>query len=155
MALLLFQVKGEHSRLVPQELCLHASCLHMYQLLCHVQLFHMCQLLHHVPLLVTLHCSPPGSCVHGGSPGKNTGVGCYALLQRTFPMQGSNPGLLHCRRILYFLSHHGSLSRDYIVRQGYVIRIKAVTVFIPSSAKFQRGEVADKIRVCAVVVGSP
>ena len=70
-------------------------------------------------------------------------------------MQGSNPGLLHCRRILYFLSHHGSLGRDYIVRQGYVIRIKAVTVFIPSSVKFQRGEIADKIRVCAVVVGSP
>ena len=25
-----------------------------------------------------------------GSPGKNTGVGCYALLQRIFPTQGSN-----------------------------------------------------------------
>ena len=27
-------------------------------------------------------CSPPGSSVHGGSPGKNTGVGCHALLQK-------------------------------------------------------------------------
>ena len=34
------------------------------------------------------------------SPGKNTGVGCYALLQGIFPTQGLNPGLLHCRRIL-------------------------------------------------------
>ena len=28
------------------------------------------------------------------SPGKNTGVGCYALLQGIFPTQGSNPRLL-------------------------------------------------------------
>ena len=38
-------------------------------------------------------------------PGKNTGVGCHSLLQRTFPTQGSNPGLLHCRQILYHLCH--------------------------------------------------
>ena len=35
-------------------------------------------------------CSPAGSSVHGDSPGKNTGVGCYALLQGIFPTQGSN-----------------------------------------------------------------
>ena len=51
---------------------------------------------------------PPGSSVHGDSPGKNTGVGCHALLQGLFPTQGSNPGLLHCRWILYQLSHKGS-----------------------------------------------
>ena len=28
-------------------------------------------------------------------PGKNSGVGCHSLLQRIFPTQGSNPGLLH------------------------------------------------------------
>ena len=38
------------------------------------------------------------------SPGKNTGVGCHSLLQRIFPTKGSNPGL-HCRQILYHLSH--------------------------------------------------
>ena len=42
------------------------------------------------------------------SPGKNTGVGCHALLQGIFPTPGSNPGLPHCRRILYRLSHQGS-----------------------------------------------
>ena len=42
------------------------------------------------------------------SPGQNTGVGCHALLQGIFPTQGSNPGLLHCRQILYQLSHKGS-----------------------------------------------
>ena len=55
-------------------------------------------------------CSPPGSSVHGDSPGKNTGVGCHALLQGIFPTQGSNPGLLHCRWILYHLSHQGNPS---------------------------------------------
>ena len=39
------------------------------------------------------------------SPDKNTGVGCHALLQGIFPTQCSNPGLPHCRRILYHLSH--------------------------------------------------
>ena len=42
------------------------------------------------------------------SPGKNTRVGCHAFLQGIFPTQGSNPGLLHCRWILYRLSHQGS-----------------------------------------------
>ena len=36
--------------------------------------------------------------LHEYSPGKNTGVGCHALLQGIFPTQGSNPGLLLCRR---------------------------------------------------------
>ena len=52
--------------------------------------------------------SLPGSSVHGDSPGKNTAAGSHALLQGIFPTQGSNPGLLHCRRILYHLSHQGS-----------------------------------------------
>ena len=38
-------------------------------------------------------------------PGKDTGVGCHFLLQGIFPTQGSNPGLLHCREILYQLSY--------------------------------------------------
>src|SRR5574341_360011 len=41
-------------------------------------------------------------------PGKSTGVGCHFLLQGIFPTQGSNPGLLHCRQMLYHLSHQGS-----------------------------------------------
>ena len=37
------------------------------------------------------------------SAGKNTGVGCYFFLQGRFPTQGLNPGLPHCRQILYLL----------------------------------------------------
>ena len=39
------------------------------------------------------------------SPGQNTGVGSLSLLQGIFPTQGSNPGLRHCRHILYQLSY--------------------------------------------------
>ena len=42
------------------------------------------------------------------SPGQNTGTGSRSLLQGIFPTQGSNPGLLHCSRILYCLSYQGS-----------------------------------------------
>ena len=42
------------------------------------------------------------------SPSQNTGVGSLSLLQGIFSTQGSNPGLLHCRRILYQLCHKES-----------------------------------------------
>ena len=45
------------------------------------------------------------------SPGQNTGVCSHSLLQVIFPTQGLNPGLPHCRRILYQLSHKGSPRR--------------------------------------------
>ena len=53
-----------------------------------------------------LDCSPPGSSVHGILQARILeGV---ALLQAIFPTQGLNPGLPHCRRILYHLSRQGS-----------------------------------------------
>ena len=39
------------------------------------------------------------------SPGQNPGVGSLCLLQGIFPTQGRNPGLPHCRQILYRLNH--------------------------------------------------
>ena len=42
------------------------------------------------------------------SPGQNTGVGSISLLQGIFSTRGSHPSLLHCRQILYQLSHQGS-----------------------------------------------
>ena len=62
----------------------------------------------HPTLCDPVDCSPPGSSVHGDSPGSNTEVSCRALLQENFPAQGSNPGLLRCRKILYHLSHQRS-----------------------------------------------
>ena len=69
----------------------------------------LCLVIRSCPTLCNpMVCSPWGSSVHGDSPGKNSRVGCHALLQGVFPTQGSNPGLLHCRWILYHLSHQGS-----------------------------------------------
>ena len=51
----------------------------------------------------------PGTSVLGDSPGKTTGLGCHFLLEGIFLTQGLNPGLWHCRQILYCLSHQGSL----------------------------------------------
>ena len=50
----------------------------------------------------SLSADPPGKP-------KNIGVGSLSLLQWIFPTQGSNPGLPHCRGILYQLIHQGSL----------------------------------------------
>ena len=71
-----------------------------------------------VKVLVTqscpLFCDPMDYIAHQthcpwNSPSKNTGVGSHSLLQGIFLTQGSNPGLLHCRQILYCLSHQGRL----------------------------------------------
>ena len=51
---------------------------------------------------------PHGLYSPWNSPGQDMGVGSLSLLQRIVPTQGWNLGLLHCRWILYQLSHKGS-----------------------------------------------
>ena len=58
--------------------------------------------------VVSSSLQPHGLYSSGYSPGQNTGMGSLSLLQGIFPTQGSNPGLPHCRRILYQLSYQGS-----------------------------------------------
>ena len=58
-------------------------------------------------LCLTL-CDPSRPLCPWDSPGKNTWVGCHALLQGIFPTRGSNPGLSYCRWFLYHLSHQGN-----------------------------------------------
>ena len=58
-------------------------------------------------VLLTL-CDPHGLYSPWNSLGQDTGLGSLSLLQGIFPAQGSNPGLPHCRQILYQLSHKGS-----------------------------------------------
>ena len=82
----------------------YCACFLIYAVLC-------CAVLSHSVMSDSLwphNCSLPGFSVLGDSLGKNTGAGCRALLQGIFPTQRSNPGLLHCRQILYLLSHQGS-----------------------------------------------
>ena len=66
------------------------------------------------------------------SPHENTWVGCHSLLQRTFPTQGSNPGLPHCRQILYHLCHQGA---EHSSLKSYcVMHVCEVASVVPSSA---------------------
>ena len=51
---------------------------------------------------------PHGLYSPRNSPGWNTGLVSLSLLQAIFPIQGLNPGLPHCRWVLYQLSHKGS-----------------------------------------------
>jgi len=83
----------------PTIVCLHTNRNNMIKQSLFV---HACLLSHFSH--VQLFACPPGSSVHGDSPGKNTGVGCHALLKVIFPTQELNPSLLcllHCRRVLY------------------------------------------------------
>ena len=61
--------------------------------------------------------SPPASSIHGILQAGILEWGCHVLLQGIFPTQGSNPGLLHWRQMLYPLSQQGGKphlsGRDY------------------------------------------
>ena len=91
-------IKSSLLRILPQPLlglCWHCAVLRLVTQSCPT-------------LWDPVDCNLVGSSVYGDSPGKDTGVGCHALLQGIFPTQGSDPGLPHCRWILYCLSHEGS-----------------------------------------------
>ena len=75
-----------------------------------------------------MDCSLPGSSVHGDSPGKNTGLGCHALLQGIFPTQGSSLGLPHGRQIVYQLSHQGSPWYKKLLKIVMPIQIKRMEI---------------------------
>ena len=90
-----------------------------------------------------MDCRPPGSFVHGDSPGKNTGIGCHALLQGIFPTQGSNPGLSQCRQILLsyeppgrglFMIWSYSIPATHILENNYITEVlPGVRVLSPKS----------------------
>ena len=76
-------------------------------------------------------CSPPGSCPWDFS-GKNPAVGCHFLLEGIFLTQGSNPRLLcllHCRHILYLLSHWGSPDAFNCSPSWYHMELKTHTAY--------------------------
>ena len=94
-----------------------------------------------------MDCSLPGSSVHGDSPGKNTRVGCHALLQGIFPIQGSNPGLPHCGQILYCLSHQGRPNEKEIC----CLSCPACDILLMAA---QEGEYTSQRNYCAETPGS-
>ena len=76
---------------------------------------------------------PHGLYCPWNSPGQNTGVGSLSLLQGIFPTQGSNPGLPHCRRTLYQLSHREAQEHRqptvFIISYHLMQKIWAFTYF--------------------------
>ena len=74
------------------------------------------------------------------SPGQNTGKGCLSLFQGILASQGLNPGLPHCRWILYQLSHWGSPKVTLVVKKPPASAgdIRDVGL-IPGSGRFPGG----------------
>ena len=70
------------------------------------------------------------------SPGKNTGVGCHSLLQGIFLIQGLNLGLLHCRQILYCLSHQGSPTVQSLLQLFKLVNLRSM---YPASSILRHG----------------
>ena len=60
-----------------------------------------------LPLCDSMDCCPTRLLCPGDFPGNNIGVGSHSHLQGFFLTEGSNPGFLHCRWILYYLNHQG------------------------------------------------
>ena len=72
---------------------------------------------------------PHGLYSPWNSPGPNTGVGTLSLLQGISPIQGWNPGLLHCRWTLYQLSHKESLVLTIKIVTCFLLLLKKICVF--------------------------
>ena len=66
---------------------------------------------------------PHGLYSPWNSPGQNTRVGRLFFFQMIFPTQGSNPGLLHCKQILYQLSDKGSPVMSAVLRDNYFMNL--------------------------------
>ena len=62
------------------------------------------------------------------SPGQNTEVSSLPLLQGIFPTQGSMPGLLHCRRILYHLSYPRSPLHRWDCSSSFKCLVEAMRI---------------------------
>ena len=79
-----------------------------------------------VQLFVTPRTIAHQASLSMDSPGKNTGVDRHSLLQRNFPTQGSNPGLLHHRQVLNHLSYGEILTIKYHVTSMHIFRKKNI-----------------------------
>ena len=84
------------------------------------------------PTLLRTHGQHPTRCLClWDSPGKNTGMGCHFLLQGIFLTQGSSLRLLHCRQVLYHLSHQGSLGdHTYIYYKAQLLHTLKLCCFV-------------------------
>ena len=80
-----FPPEGRKLQIVVKLTCFEVQDNVVVKSLSHVQLFYD-----------PMDCSLPGFFVHGDSPGKNTGVGCHALLQGNLPMKNHQNSVKIC-----------------------------------------------------------
>ena len=115
------------------------------------------KLLNRVPLFATPGMVATRLLHPWDSPGKSTGVDCHFLLQGIVLTQGLNPGLLHCRRTLYPLSHQGTpqtVSQSPIQRGGEGPRAEAPPLLAgPSRAVPEAGSTLSPGRRDRIPVG--
>ena len=112
-------ILGPSHSIIIGELLKYKRFLTHYRLLTNVFFFSFTYIIHicesyyvlgaqSCPILYNLlNYSPPGSSLHGILQPRIL-KGNHSLLQGIVPTQGLNPGLLHCRQILYSLSHQGN-----------------------------------------------
>ena len=84
---------------------------------------HLIRMLSHLLSLTLCHsmdCSLPSSFVHGNSPGKTTGVGCHALLQGIFPIQGLNPCLVYAALVGGFFTTSSTWEALLYILTSYI-----------------------------------
>ena len=74
---------------------------------------------------------------------KNTRMGCHSLLQRIFLTQGSNPGFLHCRQVLYHHSHQGNLQ----CKSAIIIHASPPSLASPPSSPFHPSRSSQSTRL--------
>ena len=85
-------------------------------------------------------------------PGKNTGIGRHSLLQGILPTQELNPYLLHCKQILYCLSHQGSPTCMHMLEKIFPFCIKTHTrIFIAIKFKMHKKEKKKKQKLQGTV----
>ena len=75
-------------------------------------------------------------------------MGSYSLLQGIFPTQGPNPGLLHCRQILYRLSHQGNHKMQVLPFTDFLLGLPGQGDPVPSKVVIQSPGVTDSLSGC-------
>ena len=98
-----------------------------------------------VTLFDPMDCSLLGSFVHGILQPRILEWGSLSLLQGIFPTQGSNPGLPHGRRILYHLSHQGSLLEISLTHFSHIFIIKTLIYYLCTASSSFHGILQGRI----------
>ena len=100
-----------------------------------------------------MDCSPPGSSVHGILQARTLEWVAMPSSRGIFPTQGLNPGLPHCRWILYCLSHPGSPLITILSYKTFFLVLRTCKIY--SLSNFQIGNTVLLTMVSMLYISSP